>query len=403
MNKIEEYTDWYTTNYVGLAGFTALVWDHMLTFSSEVELVWKPIRNGEWKPLLILFLITVTPEHRYLRGKESLFDTCRIHLKSLRLSFTHIELRHIVAMMMFIRIFALYHHNRRGVIIYGVAFLLLVQIAVNAWLLTLGEAVPHQYGVEACTMIFTNVGSGIASSAAWIPLIYDTVVLLLTVYKTLPGLFRKTGKVPGTFEIMRRMLEDGLLYYRQCHRRHNMRAGSNDECGATWIKECLPSVMMMSRITLSLRKSAQKRRTKEDDHVSTLVCASPVSPNSPNPPNRHTLDDVDPSFRRPDPVLNPKDPEAGSVMHIENASNRDDYLMVPTPGVGPSSTKIPASYLPPFTGHKSLVVKLTDGSGKLELQMTFKCPIRFREVSVSSQQEGWRNCNGINFGHHVAP
>ncbi|THV03611.1 hypothetical protein K435DRAFT_851738 [Dendrothele bispora CBS 962.96] len=113
----------------------------------------------------------------------------------------------------------------------------------------------------------------------------------------------------------------------------------------------------MSRITLSLRKSAQKRRTKDDDHcVSTLICASPISPNSP--PYRHALDDVDPSFRHPsfrhpDPVLNPKDPEAGSVMHIENASNRDDYLMVPTPGVGPSSRKIPASYLPPFTGHKS--------------------------------------------------
>jgi len=29
------------TKYVGLAGFTVLVWDHLITFADEVEYIWK--------------------------------------------------------------------------------------------------------------------------------------------------------------------------------------------------------------------------------------------------------------------------------------------------------------------------------------------------------------------------
>ncbi|THV03610.1 hypothetical protein K435DRAFT_650917 [Dendrothele bispora CBS 962.96] len=129
----------------------------------------------------------------------------------------------IVAMMMLIRIFALYYHNQK-IVVYGVASLLVVQIAVNTWLLTRGTGMTR---VSSCTVFLSLtalVSSWIASSTAWIPLIYDTVALVLTVYKTLPQLFNKTGKIPGTFEIMRRMLEDGLLYYRQVclfHFSHN--------------------------------------------------------------------------------------------------------------------------------------------------------------------------------------
>jgi hypothetical protein len=82
---------------------------------------------------------------------------------------------------------------------------------------------------EACTMIFDpqmsvynicdrsyhpfadNIHfsrSVLASSSAWLPLLYDTAVLVLIAYKTLPAL-----RFKNRYSIMKRLLEDGLIYY----------------------------------------------------------------------------------------------------------------------------------------------------------------------------------------------
>ena len=50
--------------------------------------------------------------------------------------------------------------------------------------------------------------SVLASSSAWLPLLYDTVVLGLIAYKTLPAL-----RFKNRYSIMKRLLEDGLIYY----------------------------------------------------------------------------------------------------------------------------------------------------------------------------------------------
>lgn len=50
--------------------------------------------------------------------------------------------------------------------------------------------------------------SVIASSSAWLPLLYDTVAMGLTLYRTIPSIRDK-----HTAHVMRRLLEDGLLYY----------------------------------------------------------------------------------------------------------------------------------------------------------------------------------------------
>ena len=51
--------------------------------------------------------------------------------------------------------------------------------------------------------------SVLAASSAWLPLLYDTVVLGLTVARTIPSL-----KNRNTAYVMKRLLEDGLIYYR---------------------------------------------------------------------------------------------------------------------------------------------------------------------------------------------
>ena len=49
----------------------------------------------------------------------------------------------------------------------------------------------------------------IASASAWLPLLYDTIVLILTLKRTLGPVRNKTAG-----KIARVLLRDGILYYR---------------------------------------------------------------------------------------------------------------------------------------------------------------------------------------------
>ncbi|KAG7088746.1 hypothetical protein E1B28_012714 [Marasmius oreades] len=66
--------------------------------------------------------------------------------------------------------------------------------------------------VHSCTMIFDAKSIGekvLSASTAWLPLIYDTTVFLLTLYRTLP--FVRNASLSR--ELMKQLLEDGIIYY----------------------------------------------------------------------------------------------------------------------------------------------------------------------------------------------
>ncbi|KAJ3995310.1 hypothetical protein F5050DRAFT_324485 [Lentinula boryana] len=58
LDLIGDMTEVRDTNYVAIIGFTIMVWDHVDTFTTEVEYVWP--RVGEKKPIVYLFLIVST-------------------------------------------------------------------------------------------------------------------------------------------------------------------------------------------------------------------------------------------------------------------------------------------------------------------------------------------------------
>ncbi|KAJ7885803.1 hypothetical protein B0H13DRAFT_2535463 [Mycena leptocephala] len=107
-------------------------------------------------------------------------------------------------------------------------------------------------------MIFPPNISAIASSSAWLPLLYDSVVLVLTLLKTVPLVRKNWGSFTGHLP-WKRLVEDGLLYYTAI-------------CSVTLVLtimivsappglkniaaqlELLITVQMMSRITLNLKK-----------------------------------------------------------------------------------------------------------------------------------------------------
>ncbi|KAF5380734.1 hypothetical protein D9757_007155 [Collybiopsis confluens] len=250
---ITDRTDVQDTINVAFVGFTILIWDHLDTFPTEVEYIWP--RIGEKQPIVYLFLIaSKTPffhlhyvssaylQNRYLTPlgfivnlfaflspsmnsnlERYVFEKCSVdavlHGHHLRLRCKHFVRFegamtmigiNVVGLMMLVRIYALY--NRQPWVVRAVAALLVTEIGTYIWLMTTGMAVEHNPGVTSCTMIFAEPNRVASSASAWLPLLYDTVVLVLTLKKTLPSI-RSKNRHQSTMYLLKRLLEDGLLYY----------------------------------------------------------------------------------------------------------------------------------------------------------------------------------------------
>ncbi|KAK7048000.1 hypothetical protein R3P38DRAFT_2866841 [Favolaschia claudopus] len=289
---------------VGFAAFTILIWDHIDTFTTEVEYIWKRkkgllvylfLLNRYLTPLgfivnLFAYLAPVWTDevraYRYVVVPTQYAASGKTFGLALLLLGTILRCRcrdfirfegamtligiHVVGIMMLLRIHAIYSANRP--IVGFVAFLLLVSFSINAWLLSRGEHVIHnpQSKVIACTMIFPPEISAIASSSAWLPLLYDSVVFFLTLKKTIP-LVRNSS---ATY-MVKRILEDGLIYYAAIFCVTLVLTlmiifappGSCPVANSYMLPHLLTlrtekycrSVTMMSRITLNLKKCADKR------------------------------------------------------------------------------------------------------------------------------------------------
>ncbi|GJE97687.1 hypothetical protein PsYK624_139080 [Phanerochaete sordida] len=163
------------------------------------------------------------------------------------------------ALMMLLRVSAMY--NRKPLVVGFVAAAFCVEFGVSAWLLSHGIPVRHSTtAIHACTMIFddSKVG-GIASASAWLPLLYDTLVLALTLKRTLGPVRNKTAG-----KIARVLLRDGILYYSVIFAVNlvltlMIATAPPGLQNITAQLEYLLTVTMMSRITLHLRKQARAR------------------------------------------------------------------------------------------------------------------------------------------------
>uniref|UniRef100_A0A8H8CEY6 Uncharacterized protein n=1 Tax=Psilocybe cubensis TaxID=181762 RepID=A0A8H8CEY6_PSICU len=107
-------------------------------------------------------------------------------------------------------------------------------------------------------MISQNYRSAAASSSAWIPLLYDTIIFGLTLYRTVPPIRREEASY-----IIKRLLEDGLLYYSviftvTCVLTFMIVAAPPGTKNIAAQMEQLITVAMMSRITLNLKKAGEQ-------------------------------------------------------------------------------------------------------------------------------------------------
>ncbi|KAG2340180.1 hypothetical protein BDR05DRAFT_967216 [Suillus weaverae] len=299
---ISEALEASQTIAVGVLGFTILLWDHVITFADEVEIIW-----GRPKKLLtFLFLL-----NRYLTPIGFIVNLVAYSLPS----WSSIKCEHfvryegamtaigiqVVGLMMFLRVRAMYHDNRYVVIL--VASLLFVWVAVGAWLLSHGVAVPHSPFIHSCRMEFSNSVGGLASAWAWVPLCYDTVVFALTLNRTLPSIQNKEAG-----HIVHTLFTNGVLFYSVMCAINLIftimvvRAPQGLK-NITGQLELILTVAMMSRITLSLKKEGARGTEPLDTHlgsrfplcfdcqrpVQDIIKPQPPVPSSQTPPTRTEL------------------------------------------------------------------------------------------------------------------
>jgi len=270
--KSDVRQDWLDTSftiYVGIAGFTILVWDHLVTIGDEIELIWR----GPKGILVYLFLL-----NRYLTPLGFIINLVAYNLRTWSEKSCQHFVRYegamtaigieIVGLMMLIRVLAMYRDHLAAVALAVV--LLLAWVVVTAWLLIHGEPVPHSHGVRSCTMVF-NSGKLASSASAWLPLLYDTYVFGLTFYRTVPSIRNKqAGKV------FRTLLADGLLYY-------SVICTVNLVLTIMLVKaqegvrniaaqlELLLTVTMMSRITLHLKKQGTYGSSPTHSQLDSII------------------------------------------------------------------------------------------------------------------------------------
>ncbi|KAG2060705.1 hypothetical protein BDR06DRAFT_872234, partial [Suillus hirtellus] len=197
--------------YVGISGFTILVWDHIITSADEIELIWKqPKRTSHMSGLMfqnryltpLVFIVNLVGEYLAF---DLQFHLCR-HFVRYEGATTAIGIE-IAGLMMLLRVVAIYKHQWAAIA--PAVFLLLAWIVVTAWLLTCSMV------FNSCVLIrnyadasFEILSSEIASASAWLPLLYDTYVFGLTLNRTLPSICNKEAG-----HIIRTLFADGLLYY----------------------------------------------------------------------------------------------------------------------------------------------------------------------------------------------
>ncbi|KAG2365115.1 hypothetical protein BDR07DRAFT_1399896 [Suillus spraguei] len=288
---ISEALEAFQTVAIGILGLTILVWDHVITFADEVEIIW-----GRPKKLMtFLFLL-----NRYLTPigfivnlvayslPSWLFIKCE-HFVRYEGAMTAVGIQ-IVGLMMFLRVRAMYCDNRYVVIL--VASLLFAWVAVSAWLLSHGVAVSHSSFIHSCRMEFSGEVASLASAWAWVPLCYDTVVFALTLNRTLPSMQNKEAG-----HIIHTLFINGVLFYSvMCSINliftiMVVRApyGLKNITGQL---ELILTVAMMSRITLNLKKEGTRGSVPLDIYLGSefplcFDCQRPVQdivkPQPPTP------------------------------------------------------------------------------------------------------------------------
>lgn len=162
----------------------------------------------------------------------------------------------VAFIIMGFRVSALYGGNISVIVFLGVIYIAV--FGTSVWLLSSGEPEPHGPEIPGCTMIFgPKIKNSWGSLWAWMPLAYDTVVVVL-VLRLLRIRALRTHKW-GRGRLVSALITDGLLYYSVICAA-NLTLGIMIHTAPLEVKfiaaqfQGVITVVMMSRITLNVRE-----------------------------------------------------------------------------------------------------------------------------------------------------
>lgn len=192
--------------FVAIASFTVLCWDHTITFADEVALIWCKHKG----PVGYLFLL-----NRYITPLGFVVNIVALTFPNWSMERCNIFVRYqgamatvgisIAELIMLIRVHALYRNRKLVAAVLGI--LLLAWVALEVCLMALGKLVPHGHRIQSCREVY-DLPPALSATRAWLPLVYDTAIFVMTMWRTLPS--HQNGAVG---HILRTFQSDGILYY----------------------------------------------------------------------------------------------------------------------------------------------------------------------------------------------
>ncbi|THU88779.1 hypothetical protein K435DRAFT_842063 [Dendrothele bispora CBS 962.96] len=267
--------DQVIANYLHLAGLVLLAWDHLLTFSMEVEYCWKGV--GSFITSLFLF-------NRYFPLLGTVIITIPIFPSSLPASscepfhiFREIVLvvtEIVVSILLTIRIYAIYDRQKK-ILFYMASFgAILAGLALFALFTKFGPPTKSAISLTSlgCHTNLLLISHAAQEAAAWEALfVYDVLLftmVLLKGYKTKGSLER----VP----ILDLVLRHGAIYFAVMALANLANiftfyfAGPSTRGSLSTFSSAI-SVTMISRLTFNLHSSAKIDQYWSTDQSSTVL------------------------------------------------------------------------------------------------------------------------------------
>jgi len=193
-----------------LAAFVMMVYDHLITFSDELQYVWKQPLSGA----TVLFAI-----NRYITPLKFVVEIAAFDSptwsknNSACQHFVRYEggatlaLIAICEIIMMLRVYAIWGRDRRILGVLG--FLWITQVAFCAMAMVFTQRTPLPPALVGCILTGDSHKSSYFTPFWVMPLITDSAIFFLTVWRTQRYLRRTEGEM----RLLRVLQRDGALYF----------------------------------------------------------------------------------------------------------------------------------------------------------------------------------------------
>ncbi|KAF9071454.1 hypothetical protein BDP27DRAFT_1446347 [Rhodocollybia butyracea] len=217
----------HADSYLYLFASTFLYYDHLLTLQDEVVYIWSrpnTVSSGMFfvnryfsftgNILILLSMFMVPSEVGYItsQGFEYKLRTHSCHPWEELQEFFHAFVQVIVAILLTLRIYAIYGRDRRVII--GLAAIIVFGIGATVASLAFSEStpVPSPFPI-GCHDVLNTKNAALVAVGWEAVLIYDTLLSSMTLFKAYQARFQPKPKEMKRLSLLTIIMRDGTIYF----------------------------------------------------------------------------------------------------------------------------------------------------------------------------------------------